>query len=57
MRSLTKLGSGVGRIQGLFVHAPVKDVAVTVVWVIDLGEIPGRITHTKLRLSGRIKGL
>lgn len=46
--SLTKLGSRVGRIQSLFVHAPVKDVAVTVVWVIDLGEIPGRIICIKL---------
>lgn len=46
--SLTKLGSRVGRIQSLFVHAPVKDVAVTVVWVIDLGEIPGRIVGIKL---------
>lgn len=46
--SLTKLSPRVGRIQSLFIHAPVKDVAVTMVWVVDLGEIPGTIVHIKL---------
>lgn len=51
---LTKLGARVGGIQSLFVHAPVEDVAVPVVWVIDLGEIPGRIMQINLREDERV---
>lgn len=46
--ALTKLSSRVGGIESLLVHAPVEDVAVTMVRVIDLGEIPARTMHIKL---------
>lgn len=42
---LTKFCSRVGGNEGFLVHAPVKDVAVAVIWVIDLGEVPERMAE------------